>query len=122
MSKWVKKNCYVVYAYYRDELYQNGESPMREEEVFTSYAKAEDCKKEFETDCDFESVIIEEEERELLYDDYDKEYLNTLGYGELLAMLDDEVQKLVGDNNDEWARRKKKEYLAIKNAIASRLS
>lgn len=45
MASWVKKNCYVVHAYYRDELYQNNEAPMKEEEVFSQRAKRSSAKK-----------------------------------------------------------------------------
>ncbi len=74
MAGWVKKNCYVVTAFYRDELYQENETPMKEEEVFLSYVKAEKCKSEYEADDDFESVYIEEEVREFWADDEEKEF------------------------------------------------
>lgn len=74
MAGWVKKNCYVVTAFYRDELYQEHETPMKEEEVFLSYVKAEKCKSEYEADDDFESVYIEEEVREFWADDEEKEF------------------------------------------------
>ena len=65
---WEKKKCWVVTAYYRDELYQASETPMNEEEVFLSERKAEQCKADFEMDEDFESVYVEEEEREFWVD------------------------------------------------------
>lgn len=64
MASWVKKKCFVVTAFYRDELYQENETPMKEEEVFLSESEAEKCKEEFEADSDFEAVYIEEEVRE----------------------------------------------------------
>lgn len=64
MASWVKKNCFVVHAYYRDELYQENETPMKEEDIFFSEGEAEKCKAEYEADDEFESVFIEEEVRE----------------------------------------------------------
>lgn len=64
MAGWVKKNCFVVTAYYRDELYQENETPMKEEKVFFLESEAEKCKAEYEADDDFENVYIEEEVRE----------------------------------------------------------
>lgn len=122
MAGWVKKNCYVVTAFYRDELYQENETPMKEEEVFLSYVKAEKCKSEYEADDDFESVYIEEEVREFWADDEEEEKIkiSKMSDGELLASLDDEVQKLVGADNVEWAK-KKTTYTKLKNELARRL-
>lgn len=57
---WVKKNCFVVTAFYRDELCQENE-----EEVFLLESEAEKCKAEFEADTDFGEVYIQEEKREI---------------------------------------------------------
>lgn len=65
---WEKKNCYVVHAWYRDELYQENATPMKEEDVVLSYAEAERLKAEYESDPDFEEVYIEEDEREFWVD------------------------------------------------------
>ncbi len=65
---WKKKNCYVVHAWYRDELYQKNATPMKEEDVVLSYAEAERLKAEYESDPDFEKVYIEEDEREFWVD------------------------------------------------------
>lgn len=123
MASWVKKNCYVVHAYYRDELYQNNEAPMKEEEVFFSESKAEQCKEKYEADSDFESVDIEEEVREFWVDDDEEEKIkiSQMSDGELLACLDDEVQKLVGADNVEWATNKKVTYQRIRNELVRRL-
>lgn len=61
---WEKRNCYVVHAWYRDELYQENETPMKEEDVVLSSAEAERLKAEYESNPDFEEVYIEEDERE----------------------------------------------------------
>ena len=65
---WEKRNCYVVHAWYRDELYQESETPMKEEDVVLSFAEAEHLKVEYESNPDFEEVYIEEEEREFWVD------------------------------------------------------
>ena len=65
---WEKKNCYVVHAWYRDELYQENATPMKEEDVVLSYAEAERLKAEYESDPNFEEVYIEEDEREFWVD------------------------------------------------------
>lgn len=65
---WEKRNCYVVHAWYRDELYQESETPMKEEYVVLSYTEAERLKVEYESDPDFEEVYIEEDEREFWVD------------------------------------------------------
>ena len=121
---WAKKRCWVVTAFYRDELYQEGETPMSEEEVFLSESKAEKCKAEFEANDDFESVYIEEEVREFLVDEEEAKRLElkTMSVGVLLATLDDEVQKIAHQSNAEWTETVTKSYyLAIKNEISRRL-
>lgn len=65
---WVEKKCWVVTAFYRDELYQENETPMKEEEVFLAESRAEKCKADYEADSDFEAVYIEEEVREFWED------------------------------------------------------
>jgi len=123
MASWVKKNCFVVHAYYRDELYQENETPMKEEDIFFSENEAEKCKAEYEADDDFESVFIEEEVREFWADDDEAETIKirNMSAAELLATLDDEVQKLVGADNVEWATDKKATYNKIKRELARRL-
>lgn len=66
--KWVKKKCWVVTAFYRNDLYEANETPLNEEEVFLSESKAEKCKDEYETNEDFEAVYIDEDVREFLED------------------------------------------------------
>ena len=62
---WVKKHCYVVTAWYRDELYDNNETPMNEEECVFTYEDALKLKEKYDTDEDFEDdALIEEDERE----------------------------------------------------------
>ena len=68
MKKFKKMKCYVVYAYYNYELYENNESPLCEEIICKSYSKAEEIKEMYQKDDDFHDVYIELEERELLID------------------------------------------------------
>lgn len=122
---WVEKNCFVVTAFYRDELYQENETPMKEEEVFFLESEAEKCKAEFEADTDFEAVYIEEEKREFWVDEDEarRMALKKMDVGVLLATLDDEVQKLAQQSNEEWARTVSQSYyLEIKKELSRRLN
>ena len=66
---WVEKNCFIVTAFYRDELYQGNETPMKEEVVCFLESEAKKCKAEFEAEPDFETVYIEEGKREIWVDE-----------------------------------------------------
>lgn len=68
MRKWEKKKCYVVYAYYPYEMYENNESPLYEEEICISRAEAEHIASRYRRDSDIEDVVIEEEYRDILCD------------------------------------------------------
>jgi hypothetical protein len=58
---WVKRKCYVVKAWYRDELYESGETPMYEQDICISRSRAEKCREEYEADPDFEDVYMDED-------------------------------------------------------------
>lgn len=121
---WVEKNCFVVTAFYRDELYQENETPMKEEKVFFIESEAEKCKEELEADTDFEAVYIEEEKREFWVDEDEarRMELKKMDVGVLIAALDDEVQKLARQSNEEWARTVSQScYLDIRKEISRRL-
>ena len=121
---WAKKKCFVVTAFYRDELYQEDKTPLNEEEVFFSESEAEDCKAKFEMNEEFEDAYISEDVREFWVDEDEARRieLRKMDAGVLLATLDDEVQKFANQNNEEWAKNVSKSYyLAIKNEIALRL-
>ena len=59
-----KRYCYVVAAFYREEL--QDEMPINEEEIYLNYAEAEKAVERFKKNPDFESVYITEEEREIV--------------------------------------------------------
>lgn len=62
---WVKKKCFVVTAFYRDELYQENVTPMNEEDCVFTYEDALKLKEKYDADEDFENdALIEEEQRE----------------------------------------------------------
>lgn len=121
---WVEKDCFVVTAFYRDDLYQANETPMKEEEVFFSESEAEERKAEFEADDCFDSVYIEKEKGEFWANEEEarRTAIKKMDVGVLLATLDDEVQKLAKQNNEEWAKTVSQSYyLDIKKEIARRL-
>ena len=60
-----KRYCYVVCAFYREDLVVCGETPMCEEELYLSYPQAERARMRFLSDADFESVYMTEEYREV---------------------------------------------------------
>lgn len=62
--KCVKKDCYVVTTFYRDELVEDGEAPISDEDVVFSYDEDEKIKEQYEAATDVEEVFIDEDERE----------------------------------------------------------
>lgn len=54
------KKCYIVTAFFRAELHQTNRTPLYEKEVHLTLTSAEEAKRLFELDGDFERVVIEE--------------------------------------------------------------
>lgn len=51
---------YIVTAFFYAELYQTNRTPLYEKEVHLTLPSAEEAKRLFELDSDFERVVIEE--------------------------------------------------------------
>lgn len=61
---WVKKQCYVITAFYQEKLYLENETPISEEFIRFSYDEAIKCKVDCENNDDYETVMLDEDTRE----------------------------------------------------------